>query len=249
MSDARGAARQTKIDRPTSRLVSLAIGILAVGILFLAPASLASTASANTMLAQRVEAFLMEQARDLGRDISITVHQGSVRLPACQDPQPFLTNPDQRMYGRVSVGLRCGEDNRQVRYVQADVSVLVDHVVTARDIEAGATISASDLKMEEARLERLPRHALLAFDEAIGLTAARPLRADTTLQTHFLRRPVLVARGDRVTVTARGPGFSVSRDVKALDNGSLGDEIRLATDTGEQLKATVTGPNQLKVRL
>ncbi|GHA84194.1 flagellar basal body P-ring formation chaperone FlgA [Modicisalibacter luteus] len=219
-------------------------------VLWLVPAI--STWGATEIDAQvedRITAFLTDQASDLGRDIEVTVHPASARLATCIDPQPFLTNPGQRLYGRVSIGLRCGEQGQQTRYLQATVSVLVDHVVTARQIEAGTLITANDLTVEEARLESLPRHALLSIDEALGMTVARPLRAGTSLQTQYLRRPQLVSRGDHVTVTAQGAGFSISRKVKALDNGALGDEVRLSTNNGEQLMATVTGPNQLKITL
>lgn len=236
-----------KSRRVTMRLLTR---LALLFVLWLAPAIATwGAADVDAKIEERVTAFLAERVSGLGRDIQITVHPASARLPDCVDPQPFLTNPEQRLYGRISVGLRCGERGQQTRYLQASVSVMVDHVVVAHDIDAGRLITASDLTLAEARLERLPRHALLSVDEALGLSAARPLRAGTTLQTHYLRRPQLVSRGDHVTVTAQGAGFSVSRKAKALDSGALGDEIRLGTDNGEQLVATVTGPNQLKITL
>ncbi|SHF11657.1 flagella basal body P-ring formation protein FlgA [Modicisalibacter ilicicola DSM 19980] len=216
-------------------------------------ALLSSGAQANSpspdegLIERRVKDFLAERTRDLGRDITIRVHPGSARLPRCEAPQPFLTRPDQRLHGRVSVGVRCGNATGPVRYLQAEVSVLVDHVVAARDIAPGATITAQDIELAEGRLERLPRHALLDRDEALGLTAARPLRTGSLLQSHHLRRERLVERGDVVTVVARGGGFSVKREAKALDNGALGDSVRLRIASGDQLRATVTGPDRLEI--
>ncbi|TDX30962.1 flagella basal body P-ring formation protein FlgA [Modicisalibacter xianhensis] len=236
--------------QPSQMMARFVSGLLLALGLWLVSASASWAATDSHSLAEsRVTAFLLEQTAGLGRDIEVTVHPASARLPDCIDPQPFLTNPGQRLYGRVSVGLRCGEQGQQTRYLQASVSVIVDHVVVARDIDAGSLITAGDLMLEEARLERLPRHALLGIDDALGMTAARPLRAGTTLQTHYLRRPELVSRGAHVTVTAHGAGFSISRKAKALDSGALGDAVRLSTDNGEQLVATVTGPDQLKITL
>lgn len=223
--------------------------LLVAGLCVLAMTSAAASSSmaSDALLERRVHALLQEHTRDLGRETTITLHRSAARLPPCDDPQPFLTHPEQRLYGRVAVGVRCGEQGNQVRYLQAEVSVLVDHVVTASDIDRGATITAAALRLEEARLERLPRHALLNIDEAVGLMAARPLSAGTTLQTHHLRREALVKRGNQVTVMARGTGFSVTRKAKALDNGSLGESVRLRTEDGDRLKATVIGRNQLEV--
>ncbi|WP_227368205.1 flagellar basal body P-ring formation chaperone FlgA [Halomonas sp. M20] len=199
----------------------------------------------NSVLEQRVRDFLEWEAQDLGRDIKVTPHSGSARLSNCHDPEPFLTNPEQRLYGRVSVGIRC--ESGQTRYLQADVSVLVDHVIVARDIEAGATIGAGDVELVEGRLEKLPRHALLELSEALGMSATRPLRTGALLQSHHLRKQRLVNRGSRVTVIAKGNGFSVRREAKALDNGSLGDAVRLNIADGGQLKAIVTGHGRLEV--
>nr|WP_299379529.1 flagellar basal body P-ring formation chaperone FlgA [uncultured Halomonas sp.] len=202
-------------------------------------------ANSESLLEQRVRVFLEGQAQDLGRDIKVTSHLGGAGLANCRDPEPFLTNPEQRLYGRVSVGIRC--ESGQTRYLQADVSVLVDHVVVARDIEAGATIGAGDVELVEGRLEKLPRHALLELGDALGLTATRPLRTGALLQSHHLRKQRLVTRGSRVTVIAKGNGFSVRREAKALDNGSLGDAVRLNIADGGQIRATVTGHGRLEV--
>ncbi|HET8791310.1 MAG TPA: flagellar basal body P-ring formation chaperone FlgA [Modicisalibacter sp.] len=206
----------------------------------------ASAPTSDGLLERQVREFLAERTQHLGDEITISVHQGSARLPECQRPQPFLPNFGQRLYGRVSVGVRCGEQ-RRVRYLQADVSVMAKHVVVARDIAADARLTAADLKLEEALLERLPRHAILDFDAAVGLLAVRPLPAGTTLQEYHLRREPLVERGDSVTVYARGDGFTVSLDAEALDNGALGDEIRLRTNDGDRLQAKVVGRDQLEI--
>lgn len=222
--------------------------LLAWGLCVLSSASFAADVSnGKSLLEQRAHDFLKAHARELGRVDSIIFHHSTARLPACEDPQPFLTTPEQRVYGRVAIGIRCGPQGNQVRYLQADVSVLVDHVVTARDIDAGETVGTGDLELAEAPLERLPRHALLSLEDAIGLLAARPLHAGTTLQAHHLRREKLVKRGEMVTITARGTGFSVRREAKALDNGSLGERVRLRTENGEQLEARVVGRGQLEI--
>ncbi|MGC3874859.1 flagellar basal body P-ring formation chaperone FlgA [Halomonas sp. GXIMD04776] len=223
------------------------VGVLLCWAMSLFVANEALASDSERLLDQRVHAFLVEHTRELGRDVEINIHPGAARLGECRDPQPFLTNPEQRLYGRVSVGVRCDSKTSQTRYLQAEVSVLVDHVVTARDIEAGSRIGPADVKLVEGRLERLPRHALLDIDDALGLSAARPLRAGSLLQTHHLRRERLVTRGSKVTVLARGNGFSVRREAKALDHGSLGEAVRLSIEGGDHLRAIVTGRGRLEV--
>lgn len=237
------------IGKSPKTLSVACLGLAAWLFLFM-PAAFAAadkTEQSETHVAQRVIDFLDAKTRHLGDEVTITLHQSSVRMPTCEAPEPFLPNPGQHLYGRVSVGVHCGEQAQTTRYLLADVSVLTEHVVTAHDVAAGSVITADDLTLHEARLERLPRNALLTIDEAVGLLAARPLAAGTTLQSHHLRKEPLVERGEVVTVIAQGNGFQVSREATALDSGGMGDVVRLRTEDRQRLEARVVGHGKLQI--
>ncbi|MEC9482148.1 MAG: flagellar basal body P-ring formation protein FlgA, partial [Halomonas sp.] len=124
------------------------VTLLAWLVLWIAMPALANVSNDNdALIEERVRSFLTARTGDLGKEVSIDVHDGIARLPECLNPQPFLPRPDQRLYGRVSVGLHCGSQGEQTRYLLAEVSVLVDHVVAAREIIAGALLTAADLTL------------------------------------------------------------------------------------------------------
>ncbi|WP_136067321.1 flagellar basal body P-ring formation chaperone FlgA [Modicisalibacter radicis] len=212
-----------------------------------APWALAEDAATATRLEQRVHDFLVEQARPLGDSVSVAVQRSQARLPACEDPRPFLPRNNQRLYGRVAVGVHCSGDAPRTRYVQADVSVAVEHVVLARDIARGATLTPQDVTLERGLLEKLPRHAVRHIGDATGLVTTRALRAGTPLQDYQLRRQDLVKRGQTVSVIARGDGFQIRREARAMDNGAMGEQVRLRIANGELLQARVIGPKRLSV--
>ena len=58
----------------------------------------------------------------------------------------------------------------------------------------------------------------------------------------------LVERNQRVMLQAQGEGFTISRDGKALDNGSLGSSVRVLSSDGKLLNAQVVGQNELLLR-
>ncbi|MBZ9557000.1 MULTISPECIES: flagellar basal body P-ring formation chaperone FlgA [Modicisalibacter] len=235
--------------RPGLRLRRLCLGLLglAVALLLGQPVYASTGTTPPSLLDQRVADFLTQQAGDLGDVVKVKVFAPSVQLPTCQDPQPFLPREGQRVYGRVAVGVRCAGQTARVRYLQAQVDVQVRYLVTARDVRRGDPLSAADLRWQSGLLDELPRHALRAEEAAIGQVAVRNLPAGTTLQAYQLHRQNLVERGQRVTVVARGAGFQVSREAKALDNGALGDEVRLRTGQGERLQARVVGSRRLAI--
>lgn len=164
---------------------------------------------------------------------------------ACADPRPFLVHPEQRSYGRVLVGVRCGQ---ALHYVQAKVSVMGTYVVSQQNLAANQVVEASMLVLRAGPLERLPANTALTTREVVGLRATHALKAGAPLLASALRKTWLVEQNHPVAMQFRGAGFVLSRQGKALDNGYLGDEVRVAAERGKVLRAIVTGPDQLMVR-
>lgn len=198
-------------------------------------------------LIEAVQGFLYAEAQALGDEIMVEVHPPSARLPACEAPEPFLPRSGETVMGRVSVGVRCGEDGRQVRYLQAEVGVIGAYPVLATDIDAGTTLRAEHLETRNGNLAELPQRAILEADALVGKLATRPLRAGEALQEHQVRERPLVERNQRVTVEARGNAFRVSREGRALESGTMGEEVRVRFGSRETLSAVVSGEATLSV--
>lgn len=74
-----------------------------------------------------------------------------------------------------------------------------------------------------------------------------PLAAGGTQQSG----PDVVGRGEMVTITVRGAGFSLSRQGEALEAGAIGEWIRVkpANKGGEPLRAQVVRPGVVGMEL
>ncbi|MCB8888532.1 flagellar basal body P-ring formation chaperone FlgA [Vreelandella malpeensis] len=198
-------------------------------------------------LIEAVQGFLYQQAQPLGQEVMIDVSPPSAHLPACIAPEPFFPNARQAPIGRVSVGVRCGEGRRQVRYLQAQVDVVGSYMVAAQDIPRKALITQAMITQRQGNLGDLTANALTDEDAIIGKVAQRPLRQGEVFQAHALQTPDLVERGQRVTVSAQGPGFRVTREGEALESGGEGARIRVRFDTRELVTARVTREGALVV--
>lgn len=194
-----------------------------------------------------VRAFLLERAGGLGDRVAVQVRAPSAHLPPCVAPEVFLPGRGQKPLGRVSVGVRCGEQARRVRYMQARVTVTGRYWVSARELPAGTPIRAAMLRAEQGDLSRLPANAVLRRDRILGQETSRTLRAGTVIQSHQLRRPALVERRQAVTLVAGGDGFRISREGRALDEGALGGRVRVRLPNREVVTARVTGPGRARV--
>lgn len=120
-------------------------------------------------------------------------------------------------------------------------------MVAGQDIDRGMLITQDMLSQREGNLGDLSAHALTRPDDIIGMVAQRPIRSGSTFQAHFLQAPHLVERGQRVMVIAEGVGFRVSREGEALENGALGERIRVRFDAREIVTARITGQGSLVI--
>ena len=76
----------------------------------------------------------------------------------------------------------------------------------------------------------------------------RDIAAGTPLRSSDVRRALLVKQGQLVMLTiGQGSGFAIVARVEALQDGRLGDQIRLKNpESGRLLTGVVTGPNAAK---
>ena len=225
--------------------------VVSLALLAMAPTVAAdgqpAAGAAEAPAVSAVRAFLLERAGGLGDSVAVEGRAPSAHLPPCVAPEVFMPGRGQKPWGRVSVGVRCGEQQRRVRYMQARVTVTGRYWVSAGELPAGTPIRAGMLRAEQGDLSRLPANAVLARDRIVGQEAARPLSAGTVIQSHQLRKPALVERRQAVTLVAGGEGFRISREGHALDDGALGGRVRVRLSNREVVTAQVTGPGRARV--
>lgn len=218
----------------------LCLSLLSLGFSFHAHAN-------NQLLMDTVQQFLYQESQSLGQEVMIDISPPSAHLPECIAPEPFFPNANQSPIGRISVGVRCGENRRQVRYIQAQIDIIGSYAVAGQDIDRGTLITSDMLTSREGNLGDLAAQALTDQDDIIGMVAQRPIRSGSTFQSHYLQAPQVVKRGQRVTVIAEGTGFRVSREGEALSDGAQGERIRVRFDTRELVTARVIGQGTLMI--
>ncbi|MBN7795851.1 flagellar basal body P-ring formation chaperone FlgA [Parahaliea mediterranea] len=228
-----------RVERSGSGAVWL---LLAALLVFCAPAPAAEDPAVAA--AQR---FLEQQSRGLGGDAHVEVYPSGARFGHCAEPRAFFPGNGQRRWGRVTVGVRCGDGAGEVRYLQARVSVSVRYWVTARAVDSDTPIDASMLEARQGDLGELPREVVRDLESIRGQVTGRPLAKGTVLQQALLRTPPLVERRQPVSVEATGSGFRIARQGRALDAGARGERVRVRMPDRQTLSGTVVGPGRVAV--
>ncbi len=133
--------------------------------------------------------------------------------------------------------------------VVAQVSLMRQTVVARRAINQGATIQRQEVELIPLRLARLDRPGLTDTTRAIGQRAKRFIPAGAVIEPDALESVPLVTRGQLVTLTSVAGAIRVVTTAKAMQNGLLGDVIRVrALDRKRiELEAVVLGPGEVGV--
>jgi len=136
--------------------------------------------------------------------------------------------------------------------VHADVApAAVPVVVAVQPIARGAVITAADVELQS--LEDLPgatgrRAPLTSVEQLIGMEARQAIAAGDVIYTDKVQAPVLIKRGELITVVAQGGGIRVSTTARARQDGARGELVQLESlETREKYDARVTGYRQAAV--
>jgi len=186
-----------------------------------------------------IEQFLQNQAAGLPGQVIITIDTPmSGALPACDALEPFLPG-GARLWGRVSVGVRCTSGQPWTRYVPAYVAIRSNYYVAARPISAGQVLTLADAAVREGDLAALPRDVVVDPAHFDGVTTLNTIASGAPLRRESLRAAVAVQQGQNIRMRTRGPGFVVSTEGKAMASAAIGATVQVKMSGGQLLSGIV----------
>jgi flagella basal body P-ring formation protein FlgA len=120
-------------------------------------------------------------------------------------------------------------------------------VVPARDIARGEVIADSDLTFGTVTGTALMNGTVTNIDVLKGMEARRVLRAGQAVSATDVRHPVLVTRGQTITMTFEAPGVDLTAMGRALSEGGIGDSVTVQNPASfRMITAVVTGPGTVR---
>ncbi|SAK50597.1 flagellar basal body P-ring biosynthesis protein FlgA [Caballeronia pedi] len=193
--------------------------------------------------------FLQQQAAGLPGKVDITVTPVFPRgLAACSSLDPFMPT-GARLWGRMTVGVRCVGERPWTLYVQARVSINATYYLAARAIAPGEVLSNADLVARDGDLTAMPQAIVTDPAQAVGAVALSRVPAGLPLRTDMLRAASSVAIGQNVHVVAGGSGFSISADGTAMNNAAPGQQVRVKTAGGQIITGIVKDSQTVEIAL
>jgi len=115
-------------------------------------------------------------------------------------------------------------------------SIAINDVITAGDIE--------ELKVQR---ERVAGDTITDRNQLIGKAARHLLRAEQPLRAGDVQDPIVVHKGDLVTIELRTATMQLAAQGKALEDGALNVTIRVVnTQSNRTIDASVAGANLVR---
>jgi len=134
------------------------------------------------------------------------------------------------------------------RRVSGRAHALLDVPVLARRVLPGEVIGIRDIDWTQVRDGRATADAVMDPERLIGMTVRRPQRAGEPVGYRDVVAPVVVQRGGAVSIVFEGPNLTLVARGRALENGSVGDTVRVANVQSDHVvEARVDRPGVVRI--
>lgn len=125
---------------------------------------------------------------------------------------------------------------------------MIEVAALAQPMSRGAILRKGAITTVRMARQKVPANALMSADEVLGLAARNNLRASAPLTREDFERPILIARGDKVTLSFQLPGMKLTTRGQAITDGAEGDIIDIMNLQSRRIvPAEVTGRGQVRV--
>jgi flagella basal body P-ring formation protein FlgA len=121
-------------------------------------------------------------------------------------------------------------------------------IIAKRRLQRGIKILASDVESKVFPSNRLKTGHFSNFDGVIGMEPNQTIPKGALISLNMLRPPILVRKGDAVTIVFEGNGLSVINEGIALENGGLREKIKIELPNANKiLNAIVQSAGVVKI--
>jgi flagella basal body P-ring formation protein FlgA len=126
---------------------------------------------------------------------------------------------------------------------------LITIPVLNTSLTSGMIIGERDIDYINIKSAELQKDYLLNSDDIIGLTPRRVINAGKPIRTIDIQSPVLVKRGDNVSIVLTTSELELSAQGRSLQNGAKGDLVKVVNvNSNMSIEAIVTGDKVVSVR-
>eukprot|EP00439_Symbiodinium_sp_Y106_P089775 s1_g2311.t1 len=185
--------------------------------------------------------------------IEVVFTGGTNRLMVTTDETPSLAVEQVAFDNRTGrfraiVRVPAEAENSQRFRVTGRAFAALDIPVLTQRMSPGDEITEADIDWMRVPATRVSQNIIDDMKDLIGFTPRRGLRPGEPVRSTDVEAPRLVEKGSTVAITYRLANMSLSTRGRALEDGALGDTIRVVNPRSHRtIEVEVTGFNQAQV--
>ncbi|WP_150525595.1 flagellar basal body P-ring formation chaperone FlgA [Roseibium sediminis] len=131
-----------------------------------------------------------------------------------------------RSDGRFTISFSfAGEYDRTNVSLNGHAQEMLEVTTLLQPLKTGQILRLEDLTTTRMPRTKVPANAVGNPDEVVGLAARSSLRANMPLARNDFTKPILISRGEKVTITYVIGGMKLTTRGKAMDDGAKGEPI------------------------
>jgi flagella basal body P-ring formation protein FlgA len=216
--------------------------------------ALKATRSAREQIESRVQRAIMRHLQEVANErlpwnVSVNLTDEQLALLSVRSGDILAEGGRQPWIGTQQFVLQIGTDKGVQRLpITAVVSVPEMVVVAKRPFRRGEVIQASDVTLELPPSGDNSVALATHLEDVVGRETVRSVATGQPLETSWLRKPIMVRRGEVVTVFARAANLTVRTQARAIEDGGHNDIVTVERlDDRQRFSARVTGVQELEV--
>lgn len=188
-------------------------------------------------ISRQVENFLFsfpELKRDSDTIVKVNSIDRRLKLAQC-DKLNFNLASGSNLTGKTSIRVICSSPKSWSFYLTAHISRFQAVYIANNSLSRGHILQASDVYKSRKDLSKLPFGYITDANDVIGKQMKRHVQAGRILTPSQLRKPVVVKRGEIISIQKQASGFSINMKGIAMANGAIGDRIRVKNNSSKRI--------------
>jgi len=204
---------------------------------------------------QEVEKIVQEYLRERARELPVT----ELSFTPDDLPHPFTVPHGElehkvipshdEVIGSLYFTVRFRVDGKLAGNVtvRGELEANAPVVVASRELDRGTVLSQDDLEVRESEISR-SKKPITSLRKAVGMRLKRSLDSGEILQSQEMERPVLVQRGEVVTMEASKGQLILTAKGVARSRGKKGETIKVRnTGSQREILCKVVGSGRVRV--
>ena len=158
-----------------------------------------------------------------------------LKLKKCTSDIEFQLTTNHIKTGKNTLKVSCNSTNPWRIFISAHIKQFTQVIIAKQPLAKGHRIQAKDLMLQRTDVTHLRSSYLNNKQQAINYITKRRLNRGDIISLNQLKKPILIKRGDTVSIIAISDGFQINTKGVALNNASKGELIRVKNSKSKKI--------------